>query len=309
MIGKLEPVPLREVWSHEARDFSSWLYNNLDILNDQIGLKITPIETEKSVGTFSVDILAEDNEGKLVIIENQLEKTDHDHLGKILTYLSNLEAKTAIWVTSNPRPEHQNAINYLNGVVPDDTNFYLVNVQAFKINESEPAPLFSIAAGPSTELKQGGKIKKEIAGNEAERLEFFRQLLDKSNQKIRLFDNVSAQGYQSWVGAGSGRSGISWNYVVRNSDSRVEMFFQSNDGNLNKSRFEFLQNLKAEIEEKFGGPLDWDYRANRKQHYIRSWCNIGGLKQRENWDEIQKDLVSKMKSMVDSIGPYIQQLP
>ncbi|MGV7222776.1 MAG: DUF4268 domain-containing protein [Nitrospinales bacterium] len=309
MIGKLEPVPLREVWSHEARDFSSWLYNNLDILNDQIGLKITPIETEKSVGTFSVDILAEDNEGKLVIIENQLEKTDHDHLGKILTYLSNLEAKTAIWVSSNPRPEHQNAINYLNEVVPDDTNFYLVKVEAFKINQSEPAPLFSIAAGPSPELKEGGKIKKEIAGNEAERFEFFNQLLDKSNQKIRLFDNVSAQGYQSWLGAGSGRSGISWNYVVRNSDSRVEMFFQSNDGNLNKSRFEFLQNLKAEIEEKFGGPLDWDYRANRKQHYIRSWCNIGGLKQRENWDEIQKDLVSKMKSMVDSIGPYIQQLP
>ena len=309
MIGKLEPVPLREVWSHEARDFSSWLYNNLDILNDQIGLKITPIETEKSVGTFSVDILAEDNEGRLVIIENQLEKTDHDHLGKILTYLSNLEAKTAIWVSSNPRPEHQNAINYLNEVVPDDTNFYLVKVEAFKINQSEPAPLFSIAAGPSPELKEGGKIKKEIAGNEAERFEFFNQLLDKSNQKIRLFDNVSAQGYQSWLGAGSGRSGISWNYVVRNSDSRVEMFFQSNDGNLNKSRFEFLQNLKAEIEEKFGGPLDWDYRANRKQHYIRSWCNIGGLKQRENWDEIQKDLVSKMKSMVDSIGPYIQQLP
>ncbi len=309
MVGKLEPIPLREIWAHEARDFSSWLYDNLDILNDQIGLNITPIETEKSVGTFSVDILAEDNEGKLVIIENQLEKTDHDHLGKILTYLSNLEAKTAIWISSNPRPEHQNAINYLNEVVPDDTNFYLVKVQAFKISQSEPAPLFSIAAGPSSELKEGGKIKKDIAGKEAERLDFFKQLLDKSNQKIRLFDNVSAQGYHSWVGAGMGRSGISLNYVVRNSDSRVELPFYSTDGDLNKSRFEYLHNLKVEIEEKFGEPLDWDYRTNRKQHYIRSWCKIGGLKQKENWDEIHESLVDKMQRLNDIMEQLIPKLP
>ena len=76
-----------------------------------------------------------------------------------------------------------------------------------------------------------------------------------------------------------------------------------------QDQYEYLQNLKVEIEENFGEPLDWDYRTNRKQHYIRSWCKIGGLKDKNKWDEIQKDLVNKMKSMVDSIGPYIQQLP
>jgi hypothetical protein len=198
MIGKLEPVPLRDVWAHEAKDFSSWLIENLDILNEQIGLDLVPIETEKTIGTFSADVLAEDGEGRPVIIENQLEKTDHDHLGKVITYLSNIEAKTAIWISSDPRPEHQNAINYLNEVVPEDTNFYLIKVQAFQINQSEPAPFFSVAAGPSPELRESGRIKKEIAGRDAERYEFFQQLLSKSNDKFNLFNGVSA-GYQNWL--------------------------------------------------------------------------------------------------------------
>jgi len=89
MIGKLEVVELREIWKHEAFDFTAWLFENCDILNEQIGLSITPIEKEKSVGPFNADILAEDTNGRPVIIENQIERTDHDHLGKILTYLSN----------------------------------------------------------------------------------------------------------------------------------------------------------------------------------------------------------------------------
>lgn len=118
MVGRLEPVDLREIWKHEALNFTRWLFENIDILNEQLKLQLTPIEYEKSVGPFSVDILAKDEENRLVIIENQLEKTDHEHLGKLLTYLSNLNAKIAIWISSNPRPEHINAINYLNEIVP-----------------------------------------------------------------------------------------------------------------------------------------------------------------------------------------------
>ena len=123
MVGKLKPVALREVWKHEAYDFTCWLFENLDILEEHIGLSLTPIEKEKSVGPFFVDIFAEDSSGRKVIIENQLTKTDHDHLGKILTYLSNLDTKIAIWISTDPRPEHIAAINYLNEVIPEDTKF------------------------------------------------------------------------------------------------------------------------------------------------------------------------------------------
>ncbi len=106
MVGILEKVDLRKVWVKEAKDFTTWLESNLDILSEHIGFDISPLEREKAAGTFSADIFAEGPNGDTVVIENQLEKTDHDHLGKLVTYLSNLEAKTAIWITSNPRPEH-----------------------------------------------------------------------------------------------------------------------------------------------------------------------------------------------------------
>ena len=100
-------------------------------------MTISPIEKEKSVGPFNVDILAEDASGRHVIIENQLTKTDHDHLGKLLTYMSNLDAKVAIWVATDPRPEHVAAINFLNENVPQDTQFYLLRLQALRIGESD----------------------------------------------------------------------------------------------------------------------------------------------------------------------------
>lgn len=101
LISKIKKVPLRELWQDEARDFTSWLEKNIDYLNEQVGLGITIVEREKRVGDFSVDLVGE-NESGLVIIENQLERTDHDHLGKILTYLSMIGAKTAIWITGAP---------------------------------------------------------------------------------------------------------------------------------------------------------------------------------------------------------------
>ena len=131
MIGRIESVPLREVWKNEAKDFTSWLFNNIEVLSDEIGLNLIAQEQERKIGRFSCDITAEDPSGTKIVIENQLEKTDHDHLGKILTYCTNFEAKIAIWITSNPRPEHQKAIEWLN---ENTTNliFYLVKIEAFE---------------------------------------------------------------------------------------------------------------------------------------------------------------------------------
>ena len=102
MVGKIKRVSLREVWKHEAKDFTTWLEENIDVLNEVIDLELTSAEREKSVGTFNVDLVAEDNSGKPVIIENQLEKSNHDHLGKVITYLTNLEATAAIWIGKDP---------------------------------------------------------------------------------------------------------------------------------------------------------------------------------------------------------------
>ncbi len=162
-IGRLERVPLRELWPDEARDFTPWLADNLDLLAEHLGLQLALVEQEASAGDFAVDIVAETEKGDTVVIENQLERTDHDHLGKLITYLSNLDAKVAIWITANPRAEHEKAVQWLNELAPADTAFYLVKVEAYRIEESPPAPLFTVVAGPSAESREIGSRKKELA--------------------------------------------------------------------------------------------------------------------------------------------------
>lgn len=309
MVGKLEEVDLRNVWRNEAKDFTGWLFDNIDMLNDQIGATLSSVEREKSVGPFSVDILAEDQDGRLVIIENQLERTDHDHLGKVLTYLSNLEAKMVVWISSDPRQEHITAVNYLNEVVPEDTRFFLVRVQAFRIGASEPAPLFTVVAGPSPEVAAGGKIKKEFAGREKQRFEFFQQLLEKSNVATSIFANVSATSYQNWLNAGAGKYGLSWVYVIKLHEARVELFLSGSDPHLIRQRFEILKAKSDDIGTAFGEPLDWDYKEERKQQYIRSYSKVGGLQDEEEWPDIQDDLVDRMIRLESALRNHIRNLP
>ena len=308
MVGRLEIVPLREIWTHEAYDFTSWLFENFDVLNEQIGLTINPIEKEKSVGPFSVDIWAEDANGRAVVIENQLTKTDHDHLGKLLTYMSNLSAKVAIWISTDPRPEHVTAINYLNEVVPHDTQFYLLRLRAFRIGESAPAPLFTVEAGPSEGRTAGGEVKKEFAERDKIRYKFFEQLLLKSNKKSNIFNSVSPVGYQNWVNAGAGKAGVMWTFVVMKKTSKVEFFLCHSDYEINKSRFEKLLSNKDDIEEKFDEDLNWDFNESRKQQYIRTTCSLGGLDDEERWQDIQQDLIDRLVRLEMAIGPYIKLL-
>jgi Domain of unknown function (DUF4268) len=308
MIGRLEPVPLRDVWAKEAKDFTTWLANNIDILSEQLGLELTVLESEKSVGPFAADILAEDRDGFHAVIENQLERTDHDHLGKLITYLSNLDAKTAIWIASETSPQHVRSVEYLNEISPEDTKFYLVQIKAFRIGDSKPAPYFNVVAGPSIEVKSRGGIKKEFAEKDQKRLEFFRQLLDLSNSKTSLFKNVSPVGYQSWLNAGAGKAGLAWDYVIRRNDGKVDLFLWS-DAQTNIKRFNSLLSKKEEIEAAFGEPLEWDFKENRKQHYIRSWSKIGGIENEDKWPEIQNDLVNRMIRLEKALRPYLTSLP
>jgi hypothetical protein len=309
MIGKLEAAELRELWKHEALDFTSWLAENLDALKDQLGLDLTIVEREKSVGPFSADILAKDATGRAVIIENQLERTDHDHLGKLLTYLANLDAKVAIWISSDPRPEHVTAVDYLNENVPSDTEFYLVKLQAFRIGGSDPAPLFTIEAGPSEERTAAGETKKNLVEKDKKRYEFFSQLLDHCREKTNLFNNVSPVGYQNWVNAGAGKGGLSWSLVaMEKKPSRIELYIYGQTAEINKGRFEAFAAHKEEIEKAFGESLIWDFKVNRKQHYIRSLCPVGGLEDESKWKEIQNDLVDRLIRMEATLRPWIKQI-
>jgi hypothetical protein len=177
-VGRLQRVALREVWKHEAQDFTQWLQNNIEVLNESLDLNLLGANRERSAGDFSVDLVAESEDGNTVVIENQLEKSNHDHLGKLITYLTALGAKTAIWIVSDPRPEHVAAIAWLNE--SSSAEFYMVKVEAVRIGDSPAAPLFTLIVGPSFETKEVGETKKEIAERYLIRKRWWTELIERS---------------------------------------------------------------------------------------------------------------------------------
>lgn len=308
-IGKLKRVPLREVWSHEARDFTQWLSENLGYLEECTGLTLSLSEVEAPTGDFAVDILAEDADGNLVIIENQLERTDHDHLGKLLTYMANHEAKTAIWVTSHPRPEHEKAVHWLNETLPADNAFFLIQVEAYRIDDSAPAPSFKVIAGPSPESRQIGAKRKELAERHIIRLEFWKQLLEKANKRSPLFANVSPS-KDSWISAGAGRSGFTWSYVILKDQARVALYIDTQDVERNKAIFNFLFQRKEAIEQAFGVPLDWELKEGiRVVNISYKIRNRGGLRTPENWESLQEEMVDAMVRLEKALRPHLKELP
>ena len=147
--GTLEAVNLREIWANESNDFTPWLANNLSYVSDAIGIPLDLVKTEASVGRFSADILARAPDGEFALIENQLEWSDHAHMGQILTYLAGLEARTVIWVALGFTEAHLAAIRWLNANTPADFSFFAISVWAVKIGDSLPALQFEVWERPS----------------------------------------------------------------------------------------------------------------------------------------------------------------
>lgn len=188
--GTLQRLAARDVFDHEAYDFTTWLEANIDVLGEVLGLGLDAAEREKNVGTFSVDLFAEDGSGRRVIIENQLAATDHKHLGQVLTYLTFLDAEVAIWVTAEARPEHVSAVSWLNENA-SGADFYLVKIEGVQVDSSRPAPLFTRIVGPSPETRAARQTKQEWDERDRLRYEFFEGLLDRVGKYTDLFSSIS----------------------------------------------------------------------------------------------------------------------
>ena len=193
IIEKLTEVDVRELWSHEQLDFSNWLARdeNLEYLNDIIGLTLTDADKEVYVGSYRCDIVAKDETSDItVIIENQLESTNHDHLGKIITYASGLDAKVIIWIVKETKEEHRAAIEWLNNNTNKNINFFLIEIHAYKIGNSNPAPKFEVVEKPNDFIKRSktNSNDNELNKRQVERKIFWEQfnnvLVKKANHLI-----------------------------------------------------------------------------------------------------------------------------
>jgi hypothetical protein len=307
-IGKLERVHLREVWRHEALDFTQWLEENIDTLNTALGLNLINVDREQAAGDFSVDLVAEDENGGTVIIENQLEKSNHDHLGKLITYLTAMGAKTAIWIVSDPRPEHVAAITWLNEA--SAVSFYMVKVEAVKIGDSPAAPLFTQIVGPSEEAKTVGVAKKEIAERYHIRKRWWTTLIERSGSITKLHAHITP-GVASWIGVSTGLRGVNFNYVVWQDECAAEVYIdRGKDAEAeNESIFDQLQSQKDEIEKSFGCPLLWERLEGRRACRISYISKEGGYRSPEDqWGLIQDGIVHSMDRLEKAIKPFLSKI-
>ena len=298
---------MREVWKHEAYEFSSWLEENFDVLNDVLDLNLRSGEREKAAGDFYVDLVVEDDTGHTVIVENQLGRSDHDHLGKLVTYLTAFEAKTAIWIVSAPRPEHVRAIAWLNEA--SSANFYLLKLEAIRIGDSLPAPLLTVIVGPSEESREVGEVKRELAERHHAGHRFWTEFLEYARTRTPLHTNISPS-HETWIGTGAGRSGITYNYVVNQHDARVELYIDRGKDSYeeNKAIFDQLEVHKADIEQSFGEPLDWQRLESKQSRRIAKYEKQGGYRDEEKRQEIFQAMVEAMIRLERAMSPYIGSL-
>lgn len=300
-LGKLQEVDIRAVWPHEQYDFSKWLAEeeNIRELGDTLNLSLTDVETEKFVGNYRCDILCKDEiTGKMVLIENQLEPTNHDHLGKIITYASGLDAAVVVWIVSSARDEHASAIEWLNKHTDDEISFFLLEVHAYKIGESDPAPQFNIIEQPNDFVKTVKTVAKnnELNESQKQRLEFWTQFNDVVESKGKPFNKRKAT-TDHWynVAIGSSEASISIDLVNKEHKIRVSLFI-----NDNKDLYDSLSLRRDEIEQLLGFALEWNRLDNKKAAYICTYIKGLDFKKQDNYPQLMEqiiDLVLKMRKV------------
>ena len=300
-LGKLEEVDIRKGWPHEQYEFSKWLATeeNIKELGDTLNLSLTDVETEKFVGNYRCDILCKDEiTGKMVLIENQLEPTNHDHLGKIITYASGLDAAVVVWIVASARDEHASAIEWLNKHTDDEISFFLMEVHAYKIGDSDPAPQFKIIEQPNDFVKIVKAVSKNSDMNESQknRLEFWTQFNEVVDSQGKPFNKRKVT-TDHWYNVAIGSSDASISIDLVNKEHRIRVSLWIND---NKDIFDALFQRKDEIETALGFGLEWNRLDNKKASYICTYIKGLDFKKQDNYPMLMEqivDLVLKMRNV------------
>lgn len=303
-LGKIAYIEdLRNIWKHEEKDFTPWLAENIALLGESLGLDLEVISVEHGVGSFSLDILAKvTGTENIVAIENQLEVTDHNHLGQILTYASGVDAKTVIWISKEVREEHRKAIDWLNQITGEETEFFAVEIQLIKIDESQPAPFFKIKASPNDWSKeQKKKVITSVGVTDKQEFyqQFFTAFLELVHTDLPGITNSKKVNHDSWKSFPTGTSGYQYNVAFRsNNRFSCEIYIDFGDKDKNKQRFDFLYGQKNCVE-KCLGELSWERLDDRRACRIAIYTDYTNEKEMMDWG------IHKLKSFREVFKEYL----
>lgn len=324
-LGEIQEVNIREIWPHEAHDFTTWLFqrDNLVLLGNAVGLDLEPVRQESPVGYFWLDILArETSDGEFVAIENQLEMTDHDHLGKSITYAAENRVGYVIWIAPYFRPEHKKAIDWLNSLAPNRVWFFAVEIHAIQIGDSQPAADFRPVAVPAD--WEGGNARYVIpsrpdSSEDEKYLTFFQSLVDELN-KIGFTDKTEAEsgvygrqryeGFLSEVETEVRVDEISYNAIFENGRARICFYFFAPRGNSNIPQriYDILWEEREEIGHYIGQELHWDKRRNHNFFFVSLWRDAKIDDPPVVLDGLRTWMVDMLPKLKNAFDPRIEKI-
>ncbi|WP_456414697.1 DUF4268 domain-containing protein [Oceanithermus profundus] len=304
-LGRLERVDLREVWRHEERDFSAWLAQeeNIELLGSELGIELEVLQQEAPVGSFQVDLLAEEaNTGRKVIIENQLEPTNHDHLGKLITYAAGYDAEIVVWIVREVRDEHRRAIEWLNDHTDENIGFFLIRMEVWRIGDSPPAPKFHVVSQPNDWAKA---VKKAVGSGQLSdtrllQLEYWSSFNANADGKTNL--RLRKPQPQHWhnVGLGSSVAEIAFTVNGPRKEIAVEVYIPDN-----KALFDCLHRQKNVIEDELGLHLDWQRLPGKKASRVKI-ARDGDYTNRSHWPEQHRWLLETAEAFKRVFAPRIR---
>lgn len=286
-IGSLLKVPIRDLWQDEAQDFTPWLAEDtqMQILSETIGIDLELENTEVMIGNYRADIIARDTStNDVVIIENQLENTNHDHLGKIITYASGLNAKTVIWISQSVSEDHRKAIDWLNDITDDDISFFALEIELWKIDDSLPAPKFNIVCSPNEWAKTAKDSSKTIVFSETKnmQLDYWKSLKDYFSENDS-FLSLRKPRAQQYFNIAIGHSKISVTLTVNTQSNTIgcEIYIRGDNA---KTYFNTLKTDLNKIHEELGYALDWQELPDGKDCRIRL-LHPGDIRNKAQWTQ------------------------
>lgn len=305
-LGRLVPVPPREVWTSEAHDFTPWLLANYESLREALGIDLELSAAEHRVGEFSLDLIGRDlGNNTVVIVENQLEATDHGHLGQILTYAAGTGASTIVWLATSFREEHRQALDWLNQRTAEDVHFFGVQVSVVKIGESPPAPLFEVVAKPNDWQKRLRTATR--AGTVSPRGELYRDFWS------RYLKRISGRGWgrrqtpppANWMDFPSPISGTRINpSFAAGGRIRHELYLDSGDGENNLELFEAILQRREAFEAAYGCPLEFEELPGKRACRISEYAE-GAIDKADDWDSYMDwfiDAAERMRVAIAAIS-------
>lgn len=306
-LGRLSTVQPRDVWTHEALHFTPWLLANVDVLSDLLGMELELQVAEHPVGGFSLDLLGRDlSDDSVVIVENQLEQSDHGHLGQILTYAAGTNPKTIVWIATRFRPEHRAALDWLNEHTDPDTRFFGVEIEVVRIGDSAPAPNFKLVAQPNDWEKQ---VKASTAGTMGERSqlhwEFWEQFRSRVIAEHPDWTTRTASLRQPWFTLAPRTPWANLGTSFSREGLLVFVNFYDADPAVNLARFEALKLKKDQFEEALGEHAVWDPLEGRRAARVYVAAPFGDVADVERWPAMTDWLIdqhARFRRAIQAVG-------